>query len=242
MQRIQRIFIIIGFITFLALGLRVAPLLGIDLSFIGSRFQAVLMVAGNSPHVALISGHAGSDSGAICTADDGQVQLTEADVNATITELVAQRLRAAGFTTTVLDEMDTQLTGLSVDVLISLHSDSCVALSGYKATHRANSPILAREAHLIACIDQHYSAATNLIYHPDTLTHDMLGYHAFNRIHPETPAAILEMGFLGGDQHLLVDEPARVAQGIVASILCFLQDDPEGTLDEASSTTAQRAT
>ncbi|MEZ4581601.1 MAG: hypothetical protein R3A10_08180 [Caldilineaceae bacterium] len=29
------------------------------------------------------------------------------------------------------------------------------------------------------------------------MTHDMTGYHAFNRIGIDTPAAILEMGFLG---------------------------------------------
>jgi hypothetical protein len=50
----------------------------------------------------------------------------------------------------------------------------------------------------------------------------MLDYHAFNRIDPQTPALILEMGFLGGDQELLTAQQDRVADGIVASLRCFL--------------------
>jgi len=44
--------------------------------------------------VALISGHAGFDSGAICTDANGDVWLTEADINASITEQVTLQLSA----------------------------------------------------------------------------------------------------------------------------------------------------
>lgn len=177
--------------------------------------------------VALISGHAGFDSGAVCTDDDGEVMLTEAEINANIAEIAAQRLRQhpLGLDVTILDEKDERLSGLQVDVMLSLHSDSCVMLSGYKAVADPNSALNDAQQKLLTCIDNRYVAATQLAYHPTTITHDMLGYHAFNRIAPQTPAAILEMGFMGGDQVLLTEEAERVAQGVVDSVICFLNNE-----------------
>ena len=54
----------------------------------------------------------------------------------------------------------------------------------------------------------------------------MTQYHAFRRVAPDTPAAILEMGFLGGDRQLLTEQADTVARGIADSLLCFLQDNP----------------
>ncbi|MEZ4613558.1 MAG: hypothetical protein R2838_25515 [Caldilineaceae bacterium] len=52
------------------------------------------------------------------------------------------------------------------------------------------------------------------------MTHDMTGYHAFNRIGIDTPAAILEDGISGGDRELLEGNPSW-SPGVVDSILCF---------------------
>jgi len=61
----------------------------------------------------------------------------------------------------------------------------------------------------------------------------MTAHHAFRKLDPQTPAAILELGFLGGDQELLTERPEVVAQGVVASLRCFLAgegaDDPPTT-------------
>jgi N-acetylmuramoyl-L-alanine amidase len=80
---------------------------------------------------------------------------------------------------------------------------------------------------LIECIDLHYPAVTGLTYHANTVTHDMTNYHAFRSVDPQTPAAIIELGFLGGDQELLVHEQDRVAQGVIDSILCYLEAESE---------------
>ncbi len=171
--------------------------------------------------VALISGHAGFDSGAVC-GEDASPTLQEVDVVARIAELVGGRLADMGMAVLLLDEYDPRLTNLDTDLLLSLHADSCIPVSGYKATYPANSAIPETEERLVACIDVHYAAQTGLAFHPNSITHNMTHYHAFRKVLPSTPTAILEMGFLGGDKQLLVEEPERVATGIVESILCFL--------------------
>jgi N-acetylmuramoyl-L-alanine amidase len=174
------------------------------------------------PPVALISGHAGNDSGAVCTDNAGNVVAMEAEINERVTQAVARFLAAADIPTLILDEYDPQLVGLEASVLLSLHADSCIEVSGYKAAHRLNSPLEERENQLLACIDHHYAAVTGLAPHPDTITPNMTEYHAYRQIAPSTPAAVLEMGFLGGDRALLTQQPDLVAKGIVDSLLCFL--------------------
>lgn len=95
--------------------------------------------------------------------------------------------------------------------------------SGYKAAVSEKNRLPQQEEALLACIDIEYADHTGLAYHPYTVTHDMLGYYAFNRIPDRVPAAILEMGFLGGDQALLTQQPDRVAEGVSASLLCYLE-------------------
>jgi len=198
--------------------------------------------------VAIISGHAGFDSGAVCTDADGTVTLTEADVNAKITQNVADRLAQIQppIDIMLLDEKDERLSDLQADVLLSLHSDSCINLNGYKAAFAPESIIPDRQMRLMACINNRYANATNLPYHSNTITHDMLGYHVFNRIDPQTPAAILEMGFMRGDQDLLTTNSDVVAQGIVDSLLCFLNDElwptsiDQPEIDPADPNTAEK--
>jgi N-acetylmuramoyl-L-alanine amidase len=55
-----------------------------------------------------------------------------------------------------------------------------------------------------------------------SITKDMTSYHAFDEIDPETPAAIIETGFLNLDRQILTQKPDVVAQGIVDGLLCFL--------------------
>ncbi len=223
LHRLQRLLAIISLLCVLAIGWMIARAAGVDLS----SASMALPLSPPGDQIALISGHAGNDSGATCEDGAGQVTLTEADVNARIAERVAALLRSRGNQVLVLDEYDARLNGLQVDVLLSLHADACMALSGYKAAHRLNSPIEAEEDRLLTCIDTHYAEATGLSVHPNTITHDMTEYHAFRRIQPQTPAAILEMGFLGGDQALLTQQSDRVAQGIAESLECFLDTPAE---------------
>jgi N-acetylmuramoyl-L-alanine amidase len=229
LRRIQRFWAVTGFIAFVSMTLILARLAGLDIPVVSLLIPQGYVAAAFERTVALISGHAGYDPGAVCTDATRKVLLTEAEVNAQVVNLVAERLRRAGANVLILDEYDERLNGLRATVLLSLHADSCIEASGYKATHHPESPIQATEDRLVACIDQFYAAATGLSRHDATITHDMTNYHAFNRIHPHTPAAILELGFLGGDRELLQQRPYQVAQGVSDSILCFLQQESDAS-------------
>jgi N-acetylmuramoyl-L-alanine amidase len=223
---IQRIFATISVFLVLLIGLLTGQSVGLFPADLRDFVSAGIFQA-DSPKIALISGHAGYDSGAVCTNASGAVLLTEAEINARVAEMVAQRLQRSKFTVVILEEYDEQLNELKADVLLSIHADSCIELSGYKAAHRLVSPIPAIEAQLLSCIDEHYAAHTGLRPHPNTITHNMTSYHAFRRMHPETPAAILELGFLGGDGILLTQHTEQVADGVAASLRCFIEKQSE---------------
>ena len=226
LRRVQRIFLLICFLIVIGMAGRLAQAAGLRVEDVSGAWRALhipFLERLSRPRVALISGHAGSDSGAICTDTAGELLLTEAEINADITQRVAQKLRRRGVHVLVLNEYDERLSALQADVLLSLHSDSCIDASGYKAAVSEKNRLPQQEEMLLACIDTHYAEQTGLAYHPYTVTHDMLGYYAFNRIPATVPAAILEMGFLGGDQTLLTQQPDRVAEGIRASLSCYLE-------------------
>jgi N-acetylmuramoyl-L-alanine amidase len=223
LHRLQRIIAIISFASLITIGLIVARVAGLNLPGLNSLIPQGLVSAAFAKNVAIISGHAGNDSGAVCTDADNNTTVTEAEINADVAEHVSQRLRRAGADVLILEEYDPQLAGLQADVLLSLHADSCIDASGYKATRHPDSPIAAVEDRLVRCIDDVYANTTSLRRHADTITHDMTLYHAFRRIDPATPAAILEMGFIGGDQDLLVHRTDLVAKGVADSLLCFLE-------------------
>jgi N-acetylmuramoyl-L-alanine amidase len=235
LQLAQRIIAAISLVALLSIVLIGARLGGFGVPVLDQLIPQTLVGAAFAKRVALISGHAGYDSGAVCGDDPSNPDLTEAAVVATVTERVAQRLRRAGADVLILDEFDAQLAGLRADVLLSLHADSCVDASGYKAASAPHSPLRTVEARLNRCIDLHYPAVTGLAHHPNTITHDMTNYHAFRTIDPQTPAAIIELGFLGGDQDLLVNRPDQVAQGVTESLLCFLRaEEEQDHADDAS--------
>ena len=220
-RKIQRIILLISFVALLGMGLIAARIAGYGLPGAdGVPPQGVNRAIFNK-QVALISGHAGSDSGAVCEDETGKITLAEVDVNAKITKLAAKRLRKAGADVIILEEYDPRLEGLQADVLLSLHADSCIDASGYKAAVDERHATTVEETRLLDCINEFYPAATGIPHHPNSVTHNMTEYHAFRRVDPSTPAAILEMGFLGGDQALLTRSPKVVAKGVTDSVLCF---------------------
>ncbi len=171
--------------------------------------------------IGIISGHRGHDSGAVC--DDG---LTEAEVNFRHATRVADLLRAHGYLVDVLDEYDVRLTGYRARAVVSIHADSCNRINalatGFKVAHPAASEAGKR---LAACLKSHYAQHTGLGFHARSITHDMTHYHAFAKVAPQTPIAIIETGFLFLDRPLLVYRPEVVAQGIAEGVLCFLRDE-----------------
>jgi len=155
-----------------------------------SEGQANLL---NGMRIGIVAGHSGYDSGAVCP--DG---LTEAEVNLEIAERTADRLRRAGARVDVLEEYDPRLSGYTADVFVSIHADSCESsLSGFKVARVEQSAVPQVEDRLVDCLWERYGDITGLAAHPGTITYDMRDYHAFREIHPQTPGAIIEVGFLG---------------------------------------------
>lgn len=187
------------------------------------------------PHwqVAIIAGHRGYDTGAQCNDGLMEVQITEAVANR-----VAKLLQRQGAQVQVLDEYDERLAGLEADVLVSIHADSCIDLTGYKVASAAETVIPGQDDRLEACIEEKYGEVTRLPFHPTTVTRDMTGYHAFQRVADTTPGAIIELGFLGGDRDILVNGQAKLAQGIADGIVCYLETRPEATTTPEETTSA----
>ncbi len=176
-----------------------------------------------SPDVGIVAGHYGNDSGAVCP--DG---LREVDVNLNNASLVQKMLAEKGIKSEILQEFDPKLSGYRASLLISIHADSCAFIneeaSGYKVSAALSNPQPDKSARLIACIRSHYASTTGLRLH-NSVTNDMTNYHAFNEIHPETVAAIIEVGFLNLDRVILTQKPEVIAAGITNGILCYLNNE-----------------
>ncbi len=177
--------------------------------------------------VGLVAGHLGHDSGTVCA--DG---LTEVEVNATIAQEVARRLEAMGYIVDVLEEFDERLHGYRAAALLSIHADSCEYINeqatGFKVARAQADAVPEQSDRLVACLVAAYGRRTGLRFHADSITYDMTDYHAFREIAPETPAAIIETGFLYLDRDLLTRGRERVVEGIVEGLRCFLKgESPE---------------
>lgn len=173
--------------------------------------------------IGLVVGHWGYDSGAVCP--DG---LTEVEINLAIAQSVKALLEGQGYAVDLLEEFDAALEGYLADALVSIHADSCdvPTASGFKVANVLHST-LPEEDRLVKCLREEYQAATGLPFHQHSITYDMREYHAFYEISSQTPAAIIETGFMAADRHVLLDQQDKVAQGIANGIVRFLETESE---------------
>ena len=179
--------------------------------------------------IGIVAGHNGNDSGAVCTDENGQVTLTEADVNMEIATMVRDSLTAQGFQVDLLNEFDTRLNGYRAVALVSIHNDSCVYVNdeatGFKVAASMDTRDVNRAQRLTACMTDRYKNATGLTFHAGSITGDMREYHAFSEIDPNTITAIIETGFLNLDREILTEKTDRVAEGVTQGILCFINNE-----------------
>lgn len=178
--------------------------------------------------IGVVSGHRGpeNDPGAVCP--DG---LTETEINFNVAQRVVRNLRQLGYSVDLLDEFDPRLEDYQAAALVSIHANSCEdygePVSGYLVAKADARPEGGPDSILAECIALHYEQATPL-ERRFSLTVDMTDYHNFREIHPLTPAAIIELGFMKDDRVLLTEQPDDLARGITNGILCFLQPGPDG--------------
>jgi len=177
-----------------------------------------------NPRIGIVAGHWGNDSGAVCA--DG---LSEADVNLKVATLVKQSLLNEGFEVDLLEEFDKRLTQYQALVLVSIHNDSCDYINdeatGFKVAAALASPYPEKSEKLTACLVDRYQKITGMVFHFNSITPDMTQYHAYNEIHTDTTAAVIETGFLNLDRQILTEHPDVVAHGISAGILCYIHNE-----------------
>ncbi len=174
--------------------------------------------------IGIVAGHWGNDSGSVCTNGT-----TEQQVNLAIASLVRQKLTAQGFQVDLLQEFDSRLAGYKAAALVSIHNDSCDFINDQATGYKVASSVASRDpnlsARLVACLRDRYGRVTGLPLHPNSITPDMTSYHAFREVDPSTTAAIIETGFLYKDYALLTGKPDLVADGVVAGIMCFVNNE-----------------
>jgi N-acetylmuramoyl-L-alanine amidase len=181
--------------------------------------EVVLPVLNPAKKVGIVAGHWPDDVGAVCP--DGT---REVDINHAIAVKVVGSLRRHGYHAELLGEFDPALGGYEAAAFVSLHADSCLpGASGFKVARAELSAVPEEEDRLVDCLYADYEEVTGLGRHEGSITPDMRYYHTFRRIAPETPGAIIEMGFMADDATLLLERQELVAQGIVNGILCFLE-------------------
>jgi N-acetylmuramoyl-L-alanine amidase len=192
--------------------------------------------------VGVIAGHSGPpldtqfevDPGAVCDDNfDGIPELTELEINVAVAQRVTDGLIAEGYQVELLQEYDPRLPGYRADVLISIHTNTCQnygvgqGATGYNVEGNTTNPTnLERETRLQECIAGTYAEETGLPRHYGRPP-DLVDYHVFNKVSPDTPTAIVELGFMLEDRPTLLQRQEDIARGVVRGINCFL--DPAST-------------
>jgi N-acetylmuramoyl-L-alanine amidase len=180
-----------------------------------------------NPRIGIVAGHSGNDPGAVCPAELGGFR--EVDINLTIANLAREYLINEGYDVDLLAEFDPRLTGYQALALISVHADSCDYVNdqatGYKIAAAMSTFYPEQADRLTSCLRYRYAEITGLSFHAGSVTNDMTSYHAFSEIHNQTPAAIIEVGFMNLDRKILTEQPDLLARGITSGILCYVRNE-----------------
>lgn len=192
------------------------------------------------PQVAIVAGHWAQeegdgvptvhDSGAVCS--DG---LREVDITKAVADRTLGSLRNKGYHVVLLQEFDPRYDEeprFAPKAFVSIHADSCLTgadyafATGYKIAHAEPSDNEVEDARLVTCLTRSYdkvAAKYDKPFNANTITRDMTEYHAFRKIDATTPAAIIELGFLGQDREFLVEQQDEMAEGLAKGVDDFLK-------------------
>ena len=166
--------------------------------------------------VGIVAGHSGNDPGAVCPPELENTR--EVDVNLDVANRVRELLAQNGYVVNLLTEYDTRLQGFQAMALVSIHADSCEYVNekatGFKVAAALSTIYPENTTRLTNCLRTRYAAKTNMDFHAGSVTPDMTSYHAFSEIDNNTPAAIIEIGFLNLDHEILTKQQDNIAQGV----------------------------
>ena len=178
-------------------------------------------------HIGIVAGHSGYDIGAVCPEELGSTR--EVDINLDVANQVRESLVKAGYEVDLLSEFDNRLTGYRALALVSIHADSCQYINdqatGFKVAAAMSTSYPERAQRLTNCLRTRYADATGMPFHSGSVTRDMTSYHAFEEVDKETPAAIIEVGFMNLDHDMLTKHRDLIAKGITDGVLCFVRNE-----------------
>jgi N-acetylmuramoyl-L-alanine amidase len=156
----------------------------------------------------------------------------EWEVNLAIARQAAAMLEALGYLVDVLPAVVPP--SYRAHLFISIHADGSAdpRATGYRVASPRRD-VTGRADRAARLLERSYGEATGLVRLP-TVTRRMSNYYAFNygryehALHPLTIALILETGFLtsASDRRVIVDQPERAAEGIVAAVAAFAETPP----------------
>ena len=117
------------------------------------------------------------------------------------------------------------IDGYRAAAVVSIHADSCDVgdVTGFKVARGLYSSTADQDDRLVECLEDEYAASTLLPRHDDSITQNMWSYYAFREVAAVTPAAIIELGFLGGDRDAMDRLRYEMALGVANGISCFLR-------------------
>lgn len=156
--------------------------------------------------------------------------VSETQVNLAIAEATAALLKKEGIEVDILPA--TIPPEYWADAFVAIHADGHEdrTKSGFKAASPRRD-FTGKADTLVNLLRSEYEAATGLLWDEETITRNMRGYYAFSwwryehAVHPMTPAAILETGFLTtpSEAQFLINNPEIPAEAIANSLIKFLK-------------------
>ena len=191
-----------------------------------------------APRVALQAGHwlaaeAPDELAGIRTNGTRGGGKAEWEVTLEIAQRTAEILEEAGYIVDVLPA--TVPPAYRADLFISIHADghNDTSIHGFRVGAPRRDRTGGRSGEFAEVLASEYLKATQLRRIP-VVTRRMENYYAFNSrrfvhsIHPQTAAVIIETGFLtnAADRRIIVDAPARSAEGIAAAVKSYLPHIP----------------
>jgi N-acetylmuramoyl-L-alanine amidase len=176
--------------------------------------------------------------------------IAEWEVNLALAERTGEMLEALGYEVDILPAVVPP--DYHAHLFIAIHADGAEDPSarGYRVAAPSRD-YTGRAQEMVDLLRDTYGEATGLRRLPD-VTRRMRNYYAFNvrryehSLDPRTVALILETGFLTSpsDREIIVDDPDRVARGIVEAVKAFpvtaLAADSESPRSAAPSATPGR--
>ncbi|MBI4322104.1 MAG: N-acetylmuramoyl-L-alanine amidase [Chloroflexi bacterium] len=148
--------------------------------------------------------------------------MSEAQVNLAIAKATARLLSGDGVWVDIIPTVIPK--GYRANALLAIHADGGPAdRRGFFVDRPVRSSVEKQEARLAEILVQEYRAQVD-IPHVYRGTPNSRYYYGYYQVHPSTPAALIETGFLtnGIDRGIIIGQHERVAEALTIGLKRFL--------------------